>query len=533
LYQQDEGLTLMKHTKVLAVFANPTGSSPLKLGSEDRVIRECVTRSRYRENISLEIRHAITIHDLRRALLEEDYRIVQFSGHGTGKGLAFEDEQGRVRLVPPLALAELLAAYSPPIECVILNACYSNVQGQIVSSGVPFTIGMDGPVSDAGATEFTRGFYDAIGAGKDVEFAYQEGCRTIRLMGLPDGTVPMLFTKSIPPATSRAIEFAVQVDDVGTFDADVLALKFANDLYGADRAVARVLGKTYDEIMESVQTSGGYALFPTRRKIRAQHALFVSVGYLYDFAYEEIRRFAGEVLRILTSVAPSTRHLAMTIHGVGYGLDEAEALRAQLAGCLDAFDSGYYPSNLERITIVERNQGRAQRLRIVLNNAISGGVAVLPEATKSLGFPQPIERSPLTSNVGRESAKKPHVFVAMPFTEEMNDVYYYGIHAPVNTAGYLCERADWTAFTGDILERIKSRIETATLVIAELTTANPNVFLEVGYAWGKSRPTILLAQEPDKLPFDVRGQRCLVYKRIRDLEETLTKELQEMKENIV
>ena len=185
-----------------------------------------------------------------------------------------------------------------------------------------------------------------------------------------------------------------------------------------------------------------------------------------------------------------------------------------------------------RITIVERNPSRAQRLRVVLNDAIPGSVVVLPETTEPLTRLQAIERSPLTSNVGRESATKPHVFVAMPFTEEMDDVYYYGIQAPINAASYLCERADLTPFTGDILDRIKARIETASLVIAELSTANPNVFLEVGYAWGKERPTILLVRDAEKLPFDVRGQRCLVYRRIRDLEEALAKELQGLKENI-
>jgi hypothetical protein len=118
----------------------------------------------------------------------------------------------------------------------------------------------------------------------------------------------------------------------------------------------------------------------------------------------------------------------------------------------------------------------------------------------------------------------------MPFDEALDDVFHYGIQAPVNAAGYLCERADLTAFTGDILARIKARIETAALVIAELSGANPNVFLEVGYAWGKERPTILLVQDTQKLPFDVRGQRCLVYKRIRDLEEALGQELQGLKQ---
>jgi len=58
---------------------------------------------------------------------------------------------------------------------------------------------------------------------------------------------------------------------------------------------------------------------------------------------------------------------------------------------------------------------------------------------------------------------------------------------------------DQEAFTGDILDRIKKKIETATVVIAELSGANPNVYLEVGYAWGKDVPTILLVKETDEI----------------------------------
>jgi hypothetical protein len=184
-----------RHTPILAVFANPRGSDTLRLGAEDRVIRECLRLSKYRDRVSLDVLHAATIHDVRRAMLEKEYRIVQFSGHGTGYGLAFEDEQGKMRLVPQKALAEFLSAYSPPIECVILNACYSNLQGQLIAAEVPYVIGMGGAISDEGATEFTRGFYDALGAGKGIEFAYAEGCRTIKLMGLPDGYIPVIFKR--------------------------------------------------------------------------------------------------------------------------------------------------------------------------------------------------------------------------------------------------------------------------------------------------------------------------------------------------
>lgn len=185
----------MKHLTVLAIFANPIGSSPLRLENEDRVMRESIKLSIFRENINLDILHAARVDDFARALLEKDYVIVHFSGHGTGKGLAFENESQQVQVVPKDALSETLSAYTPPIECVILNACYSDVHAESLSMGVPYTIVMSGPISDEGATEFTRGFYDAIGAGKNIEFAYKEGCRRIKLKNLPDGSMPVLVPK--------------------------------------------------------------------------------------------------------------------------------------------------------------------------------------------------------------------------------------------------------------------------------------------------------------------------------------------------
>jgi hypothetical protein len=136
-----------------------------------------------------------------------------------------------------------------------------------------------------------------------------------------------------------------------------------------------------------------------------------------------------------------------------------------------------------------------------------------------------VSRATREITAGARSRAKAHVFVAMPFSKDLDDVFVFGIQGPVNGAGYLCERVDMLSFTGDILERIKSRIETATLVVADLTGANPNVYLEVGYAWGKNRPTLLLSRKTDDLRFDVRGQRCIVYENIVDLAKKLQQDL--------
>ena len=99
-------------------------------------------------------------------------------------------------------------------------------------------------------------------------------------------------------------------------------------------------------------------------------------------------------------------------------------------------------------------------------------------------------------------------------------------------AGFLCDRTDLSTFTGDVCEWIRTRIATASLVIADLSNTNPNVYLEVGYAWGCGRPTVLVVNLNSKLKFDVMGQRCLVYKTIKDLEVSLRTEIKRLKTSL-
>jgi hypothetical protein len=132
-------------------------------------------------------------------------------------------------------------------------------------------------------------------------------------------------------------------------------------------------------------------------------------------------------------------------------------------------------------------------------------------------------------SIERKRKPKKSLFVAMPFSLDMEDRFFYGMQRAADATGFSCDRVDKDAFTGDILKRIKDGIDNAIAVVADLTTSNPNVYLEVGYAWGIQKPTILLIQDVHELCFDVRGQRCLKYSSIRNLEEILTSELEELK----
>ncbi len=334
-----------------------------------------------------------------------------------------------------------------------------------------------------------------------------------------------------------AIEFSIEQGDIISFDADVVALKYAQSFLGAALRVALTLNEARIPTLDISPNIGESVYINTRNSINATHVLFVGVPPLWELGYQEIREFAVTVLKTLSQKAPATMHLAMTIHGPGYGLDELEAFFAQFAGLLQVIQDGKAPPGLEYITIVEIDSRRVERLRQGFEEHIAGMENVskvkgrwayrleVPQRFRG-AFRGVLEQEAVSiKSAGIKSDEKPHAFVAMPFQKDMEDVFYYGIQRAAHANNLLCERIDQEAFTGDIIERVKKKIETAAVVIAELTGANPNVYLEVGYAWGKEIPTVLLVKKPGELPFDVRGQRCLKYEIIRELEETLTKEL--------
>ena len=334
------------------------------------------------------------------------------------------------------------------------------------------------------------------------------------------------------------MDIRVLQGDVLEIAADVLVLKYAQAPYGVDNIVVDRLEAAGIAVRNTLPKPDGYKLIDTRGQLTAKCVLFVGVVGLRDFGYEAIREFSKRALSSLVIGKPSASHVALTLHGAGYGLDESEAFRAELAGILDAVEIGDSPPEIKLVTIIERNPSRARRLQTLLKTILANPTSeptldqgdVWPKGGPAIG-----ERAIATGQVerlrsaGAQSMAKPHVFVAMHFAPEFDDAFHYGIYQPVNAAGCLCERADLATFTGDVIAWVKERIDSARLLVADLSTANPNVYLEVGYAWGRGVPAVLVARDTAELRFDVKGQRCLVYNNsIRQLEESLAKELKSL-----
>lgn len=181
---------------ILILASNPKTTLPLRLDEEVREIDAGLQRAKKRELFDLKQRWAVRVQDIYQALLDFKPQFVHFSGHGSGdNGLVLEDETGNVQLVNTVALAGLFELFASDIECVVLNACYSEVQASAIAQHIPYVIGMNKAIGDKAAIKFATGFYNAIGAGESVEFAYKLGCNVIQLDGIPENLTPQLKKK--------------------------------------------------------------------------------------------------------------------------------------------------------------------------------------------------------------------------------------------------------------------------------------------------------------------------------------------------
>jgi hypothetical protein len=103
-------------------------------------------------------------------------------------------------------------------------------------------------------------------------------------------------------------------------------------------------------------------------------------------------------------------------------------------------------------------------------------------------------------------------FVMMPFANPFGP-YYAGIYeAAIQKAGLTPVRADTEIFgTGKIMDQIWRGITSAKVLVAELTSRNPNVFYELGLAHALNKPVVLVCSNEDDVPFDLHHIRVIYY----------------------
>ncbi|MEB3281212.1 MAG: CHAT domain-containing protein [Lyngbya sp.] len=177
--------------KILILSANPKNTSHLRLDEELREIKNTLQLSPNQDDFKIITESAVQVDDLTRFLSHHQPTIVHFSGHGSGSdGLALEDHSGQMKLVSTQALAKLFDLFQQQVECVLLNACYSEEQATAIYQHIDCVVGMNRAIGDEAAIKFSVGFYTALAAGRNYQDCFQMGCTSIDLQGIPEYLTP-------------------------------------------------------------------------------------------------------------------------------------------------------------------------------------------------------------------------------------------------------------------------------------------------------------------------------------------------------
>lgn len=135
---------------------------------------------------------------------------------------------------------------------------------------------------------------------------------------------------------------------------------------------------------------------------------------------------------------------------------------------------------------------------------------------------------------GRHLPKNDHAFVIMPFRPKWSKIVWETVRNTMIDLKFKCIRAD-EQFGQQILEDIWKGICEASIVIADVTGRNPNVYYELGLAHVLGRRVILLTQSIDDIPFDTLIYRHIPYKsplKPRDRNREMRKLSQELKKHV-
>ncbi|MEL6307583.1 MAG: toll/interleukin-1 receptor domain-containing protein [Chloroflexota bacterium] len=329
-------------------------------------------------------------------------------------------------------------------------------------------------------------------------------------------------------AETRAVTIEVVHNAIETVESDVVLLKYAKAFHGADNAVKKRLNGVGVSVNTAhLKTVGNYDLLASEDALASAHVMYVGTEWVGRFGYRQVREFAERGLRVIADELPETRHISMTVHGVNtrLNLDETESVLAQLAGMMDVIQGSAAPAHLERISIVEIDVDRVERLKVSLSEYFDELDTATPTEDDKWAYTLTFtpEKAPKTPNAG-EAEVKPYAVAIFPQIADLEDAFHYGIKRVVHGMGLLCERMDNTIEDDETVQEtttaILERIGKARAVVCDVTQMTPLLYLQIGYALGRGIPVATIAHdEPtsDLVPLTIR------YEKIWQLEERLGK----------
>ncbi|MDX1990808.1 MAG: DUF4062 domain-containing protein [bacterium] len=149
--------------------------------------------------------------------------------------------------------------------------------------------------------------------------------------------------------------------------------------------------------------------------------------------------------------------------------------------------------------------------------------------------PDAITIKPVFNRVSRAQQFQCDVFVIMPFRDEFDTVYNDIIVPLGESMALVVKRGDNFTSNHHIMDEVWYALYNCRVVVADCTGNNPNVFYELGIAHTLGKPVIMIAQDVEKAPFDVRGRRFIRYENniggVKKLKTELEKSIRSVLNN--
>lgn len=187
----------MAKCKILFLAANPEGTSQLALDMEIREIDAKIRASDFRDSLQLVSHWGTRPDDLLQFLNQHKPQVVHFSGHGSQKNeILLLSDTGSSHPVSRAALRELFRTLKDNIRVVVLNACFSRGQAEVIVENIDCAVGMNKAIGDQAAITFAASFYRALGFGRSVQQAFEQGKTALMLAGISEEDTPELILRA-------------------------------------------------------------------------------------------------------------------------------------------------------------------------------------------------------------------------------------------------------------------------------------------------------------------------------------------------
>lgn len=186
--------------RLLFTYSAPLNVSPLRLGTEEKQIKEALRAITDRGKMHIDTIPAVELKDFSNAFNRYRPNILHISSHGNQKYIALENEKGQAITVDDDTLINIVKLAGKQLKIVVLNACESSKMAASLIDVVDIAIGMNVSIGDDAACAFAVQLYSSIGENIPIGLAFEQAKFAISANGISEADAPVLhYRKGIHP----------------------------------------------------------------------------------------------------------------------------------------------------------------------------------------------------------------------------------------------------------------------------------------------------------------------------------------------